>query len=133
MCDSTKRRAAQWAALCCILILYVVAVFQFNPAVLFGKTQDDSLYFTSAKSLADHQGYILPSVPGQPVATKYPILFPWILSWVWRWNPSFPANLNGAVAVVTAFGVIFISCCFLYLRRLKGMSELTAFLITLFI
>jgi hypothetical protein len=127
-----KRRAMPCIGLGCILILYVLAVFRFHPPDLFGETQDDSLYFTSAKALADHQGYILPSVPGQPVATKYPILFPWILSWVWRLNPSFPSNLSQAVAVVIGFGVIFIVCSFLYLRRLKGGGEYTALLITFF-
>jgi len=126
-------RATPWIGLCCILVLYILAVFQYHPPDLFGRTQDDSLYFASAKALANHQGYILPSVPGQPLATKYPILFPWVLSWVWRWNPSFPSNLTEAVGVVVAFGVAFIVCCFLYLRRLKGIGDLAAIMLTFFI
>ncbi len=130
---SIKRRAIPWIGLCAILILYVIAVFQFNPADLFGKTQDDSIYFASAKALANHQGYVLPSVPGQPVATKYPVLFPWILSWVWRWNPSFPANLTGAIAIIVAFGVLFIVSCFVYLRRIKRIGDWIALLLTFFV
>src|SRR5271169_3028901 len=99
MDSGIKRRALPWIGLSVILVTYVVTVIRLNPLDLFGIKQDDSLYFTSAEALANHRGYILPSVPGGPIATKYPILYPWILSWVWRWNPSFPANLNDAVAL----------------------------------
>ena len=79
-----------------ILVAYVVSVIRLHPTNFFGLFEDDSIYFSSAKALAQGQGYVLPSVPGTPPATKYPILYPLILSLVWRWNPSFPANLAGA-------------------------------------
>jgi 4-amino-4-deoxy-L-arabinose transferase-like glycosyltransferase len=132
MDDGIKRRALPWIGLCCILVMYFVSVLRFSPAALFGTTEDDSLYFSSAKAIANQQGYILPSVPGTPVATKYPILYPWILSWVWRWNPSFPSNLTGAVALTAAFGVVFLVSCFLFLRRLKGIGDSAALLLTFF-
>ena len=77
-----------------IAILYLTAIVRLHPANFFGVTQDDTIYFSSARALTAGSGYVLPSVPGTPPATKYPILYPWILSWVWRWNPSFPANLR---------------------------------------
>jgi len=127
-----RRRTLPWFGLCCILVVYFFSVLRFNPLDLFGTTQDDSLYFSSAKAIANQQGYILPSVPGGPVATKYPILYPWILSWVWRWNPSFPSNLRAAVALTAAFGVVFLVSTFVFLRRLKGIGDSTALLITFF-
>jgi hypothetical protein len=130
--DGIKKRALPWIGLSLILVMYVVSVFRFNPLDLFGSTQDDSLYFSSAKAIANQQGYILPSVPGGPVATKYPILYPWVLSWVWRWNPSFPSNLTGAVAITAAFGVLFIVSSFVFLRRLEGIGASGAFLLTFF-
>jgi len=133
MDNGIKRRALPWIGLSCILVIYLVSVFRFNPLDLFGTTHDDSLYFSSAKAIASHQGYILPSVPGGPIATKYPILYPWILSWVWRWNPSFPSNLTDAVALTATFGVIFLAATFLFLRRLEGIGDSAALLLTFLI
>ena len=130
--DEIKKRALPWIGLSLILVMYGVSVFRFNPLDLFGSTQDDSIYFSSAKAIANQQGYILPSVPGGPVATKYPVLYPWVLSWVWRWNPSFPSNLTGAVAITAAFGVLFLVSSFVFLRRLEGIGDSAALLLTFF-
>ena len=131
--SAVQRQYLRWIGLFLILAVYLVSVFRFNPLDLFGKTHDDSLYFSSAKAIANHQGYILPSVPGGPAATKYPILYPWILSWIWRWNPSFPSNLSAATALTAAFGVIFLTSTFFFLRRLKGIGDAAALLLTLLI
>src|SRR5579862_2216695 len=93
------RRAFTWAGLACVLILYVFSVFRLHPPNFFALTQDDTLYFSSAKAIAAGKGYILPSLPGTPPATKYPVLYPWLLSWVWHWNPAFPANISGALGI----------------------------------
>jgi hypothetical protein len=128
-----KRRALPWIALCGVLAVYVLAAFRFDPALLFGMTHDDTLYFASAKALASHQGYVLPSVPIQPMVTKYPVLYPWLLSWVWRWNPSFPSNLRDAVALTVVFGCVFVVASFFFLRELKGIGQSAALLITFFV
>lgn len=127
------RRILPWIALSGILAIYIFGVFRFDPADLFGMTQDDTVYFASAKALALGQGYVLPSVPGQPQATKYPILYPWLLSWIWRWNPSFPANLTAAVALTAAFGCIFLVATFIFLRELEGIGQVAALLLTFFV
>ena len=121
-----------WLGLVCIGILYVVAILRLNPTSFFGMTGDDSIYFSSAKALSEGKGYVLPSVPGAPPATKYPILYPWLLSWVWRWNPSFPENLADAVGVTVAFGLGYVSLAFLFLRKLKGIGEAEALFLTAF-
>jgi hypothetical protein len=59
----------------------------------FGQFHDDSVYWVCAKSLAEGTGYRIMSLPEQPYQTKYPPLFAWVLSFVWRINPHFPENL----------------------------------------
>lgn len=59
----------------------------------FGEFHDDTLYYVGAKSIAQTGEYRIASLPEQPFQTKYPPLYPWLLSWVWRWNPQFPSNL----------------------------------------
>jgi hypothetical protein len=128
--ERADKRALPWGGLFCILVIYVFSALRFNPAAYFGAMEDDSIYFSSANALADHFGYILPSVPSQPVATKYPILYPWLLSWAWRWNPSFPANLRVAAILTLAFGMAFLVCSFIFLRGLEGIGDSEALLLT---
>jgi hypothetical protein len=64
---------------------------------LFG---DDTIYYSSAKSLAEGHGYRIPNLEGQPYQTKYPPLFPLLLSAAWRMNPRFPENLQIAAWLV---------------------------------
>jgi hypothetical protein len=123
-------RSLGWLALGCILCAYIGAVAWIHPTNLFGYTNDDMMYFSSAKALAQGRGYILPSLPGAPPATKYPVLLPWILSFVWTWNPSFPNNLAGAIAVIVAFGCVFLVGTYTFLRKCFRMSEAEALVIT---
>jgi hypothetical protein len=125
-------RAAALAGLAALPIFYLIIFLRWHPANFFGLTQDDSIYFSSAKALAQGRGYILPSVPGAPVATKYPLLYPLILSVIWRVDSSFPGNLNVAIALTAAFGVAFAILAFLGLRRLGGLAEWEALLVTAF-
>ena len=115
-----------------ILATYVAALVSLHPTNFFGLFEDDSIYFSSAKALAQGQGYVLPSVPGTPPATKYPILYPLILSLVWRWNPSFPANLSEAVAVTVTFGIAYVIAGFFFLRRLQFFNDLETLCLTAF-
>ena len=126
------RRALLWLGFTGILILYVVSIARLHPTNYFGLTLDDTTYFSSAHALAQGKGYILPSLPGTPPATEYPILYPWILSWVWRWNPSFPANLVDAVGISVVFGLAFVTLAYLFLRQFKGLSNAEVLLLTAF-
>ena len=60
----------------------------------FGWTHDDGVYFTCGKALASGEGYRIASLPDQPWQTKYPPLYPLLLSAVWRISPQFPDNLQ---------------------------------------
>ncbi|MFN0102439.1 MAG: hypothetical protein ACKV2U_10170 [Bryobacteraceae bacterium] len=54
---------------------------------------DDGIYYVSAKSLAGGGGYAIESLPKQPAQTKYPPLWPAVLSIAWRLEPHYPDNL----------------------------------------
>lgn len=119
--------------LLCIAAVYVVSIVRIHPTYLFGLTEDDGIYLSSAKALAEGKGYILPYLPGNPSATKYPILYPWMLSLVWRWNPSFPANLPLAISVSVAFGIAFLVAVFAFFSGLGGFSRKEALILTAFL
>ena len=70
-------------------------------------------------------------LPNTPVQTKYPVFYPWVLSFVWRWNPEFPSNLDQAVALSGFFACFALWACYRLIRRLgagRGLSlAITAF------
>lgn len=106
-----------------ILILFLVYLAWLHPANWFGRVGDDAFFFSSAQALAQGRGYIIPSLPGNPPQTKYPILYPWLLSGVWKWNPSFPSNLALAVSLTAFFSCWFLLAAFALLRKLHGVGD----------
>ncbi len=58
-----------------------------------GLSHDDGIYLVTAKALATGKGYAIISLPREIRQTKYPVLFPLLLSGVWRINPEFPSNV----------------------------------------
>ena len=121
-----------WIGLAVLLILFLTIVVRLKPVNFFGSFSDDALYFSSARTLAEGQGYVLPSIPGTPPATKYPILLPWLLSFVWRYNSSFPGNVPLATAVMVTFGCGYVVASFLFLRRYPGIKDYEVLLLTAF-
>ena len=102
-----------------LLLALTYAVFLRAPAV--GIFHDDGVYLVTAQALAEGRGYRIISIPWEPVQTKYPILFPWLLSLVWRLNPSFPDNLPWLRMVPFVFGLSWGWLSWRLLRRL-GMA-----------
>ncbi len=127
-----KRCLLPASSLMAICLLFVFGVCSIHPTYFFGVTHDDMQYFSSAKALAEHRGYVAANLPGSPVATKYPVLYPWLLSWVWRLDPSFPENLTWAVGVNVLFGLLFILAAYRLIRRMQGLSEWEALAVTAF-
>jgi hypothetical protein len=115
-----------WLILTAILLVYLFNVERWHPTAFFGRMHDDSIYFSTAKALAEGKGYVLISFPGTPPQTKYPILYPWLLSWVWRVNPHFPDNLVDGIRLTEFFGCWSLVAGFLLLRKLPSMSEASA-------
>jgi hypothetical protein len=126
------RRVWPWLGLAGVLIVFLISVLELHPANFFALTQDDTIYLSSAQALAQGKGYVLPDLPWTPPATKYPILYPWILSWVWRWSPSFPSNLTLAIAISVMFGMAFVSLAFIFFRQFRALSLPAALLLTAF-
>jgi 4-amino-4-deoxy-L-arabinose transferase-like glycosyltransferase len=101
-----------------LLIHLIISFLLSNPfgLELFSDAGD---YVTLAKSLATTGEYKLISLPGEPYHTKYPVLFPWILSLVWRAAPSFPSNITYMHWVVIAFGTGFLFLLVFLLPRIS--------------
>ncbi len=112
---------------------WLVLQHRLWPPDLFGEIQDETILVSTASSLASGQGYILPflSAPdGAPARqTKYPVLYPWLLSLVWRWNPQFPANLASLAFVPLAFGLLALAASYLFLRH-SGLDAPSAAAVT---
>ena len=99
-----------------ICVATVWSLFRLDPLSFFGQAHDDALMMSSAKALAEGRGYIMPSVPETPRQTRYPILYPWLLSLVWRLNPDFPSNLTVALGLSAAFACFALLASYFLLR-----------------
>ena len=116
-------------ALSGIILLFVLVLHsRWSPGSL-GFFHDDSLYFSSARSLASGAGYTMSSVPGEPAQTKYPVFYPWFLSLIWRVWPVFPGNLYPAFWLSVLAGCAFVLGSFVLLRQL-GTREKPALAIS---
>jgi len=116
------------AAVVAVLIILTFAETWLATRSRFvaGRWEDDGIYMATAKSLAEGKGYKHVEFPGEPYQTKYPILYPLVLSLVWRTFPSFPQNvvvmqvLNGFFAAGAA------AVGYRLVRRIWGLSPLLA-------
>jgi hypothetical protein len=78
-----------------LIFALLTAFLSYSISVreVVGSYHDDALYLASAKSLAEGRGYKIISLPSEPAQTKYPFLYPAILSVLWKIKPSFPDNI----------------------------------------
>ena len=104
-------RSILFAILAGSSLLYYVAL---SPQRL-GRGHDDSIYVTTAKALANGQGYRIISLPYEPAETKYPPFFPFLLSLIWRLYPHFPENLTWMILLSTTATVTFLLMTYRYL------------------
>lgn len=118
---------AVWIALGVLLVAFLTIVALAPSSDFFGRVYfDDALYFSTGKALAQGEGFTIPNLPGDPNQTKYPFLFPWLLSLVWRLHPSFPNNVETAALLNGLLGCAFLLASFLYLRRIPGVGDWAA-------
>lgn len=95
-----------------LLALGVFAVSLWaQPSALVGVFYDDGIYVVLAKALAEGEGYRYLHLPGAPPGVHYPILYPAVLSFLWRMWPAFPQNvalfqLFDSAALAVAAGLI---------------------------
>ncbi len=128
----TLSAAGPWLFLVAIVTAFGLYTKWLEPANFFSTYHDDTVYFSSAAALAQGRGYILPSVPGTPPQTKYPVFYSWVLSWVWRLYPSFPGNVVPASWLTVGFACLFLVLSVLMLRKLPLAGEWTALLCVMF-
>lgn len=86
-------KPASWTLLLLLLVPSLTQIWQLRDMPRFGDFHDDSIYYVTAKSLASGGGYRIESLPGEPAQTKYPPLYPLLLSVAWRLDAQFPRNL----------------------------------------
>ena len=90
-------RKAAWLASIFLLLSFIPSAqlaWRSRDMPHLSAMNDDGIYMVCAKSLAEGAGYRILSLPKEPFETKYPPLYPWVLSLLWRINPDFPSNLH---------------------------------------
>lgn len=97
-----KKLSSHWIWCGISLILLGVLYLLICRPHISGLYYDDGIYLQGARELALGHGYRLASEPGLPAIVKYPPLFPFIVSFIWRLFPSFPDNLP----VLKAFNIL---------------------------
>jgi hypothetical protein len=108
-----RQKALLAAAVILLAPVYWIALHA--PAV--GLFHDDGVYVVTAKALATGEGYRIISLPQEIPQTKYPILFPLLLSMVWRVFPNFPENVVFLRLVPFAGALVWLWLAYLLVRR----------------
>ena len=118
-------------AACALAIFTLAAGSFFMVPSVTGVFNDDGIYVSTAKSLASDQGYRLINLPDTPSQTKYPPLYPALLSVVWRVWPVFPANVRAMQwltlfmsALSVGLGYYYIVTCGYFSRPVALLAAL---------
>jgi hypothetical protein len=82
-----------------------------------GIYHDDGVYISTARALAEGQGYRLINLPNAPAQTKYPPLYPALLALIWKLWPSFPDNLLAMQWLSLLLGAVTVGVAYLYMVR----------------
>src|SRR5215831_17479007 len=70
------RDRSAYLGLSLTLAIWIAWFYFSRPAATFGQYHDDTLLMGSAQALAAGRGYSIPSLPGTPIQTKYPLFYP---------------------------------------------------------
>lgn len=108
------------------LAIVVGASFRMVPGVV-GVIDDDAVYAVTGKALAEGDGYRLVNLPGAPPQTKYPILYPAILSLAWRLGASLESRIFAMQCTTTALASIALAMAYLYCVRFRVSARGPAF------
>ncbi len=124
------RRCDVWIALALATLLLIAGSYRMTVGVC-GVYHDDGIYVATAKAMAEGDGYRLVNLPGAPLQSKYPILYPAILAALWRLWPRFPDNLIAlqglsvlSAAAVVGFGYLYLVRFGYFSRRIAAASGL---------
>jgi hypothetical protein len=104
--------------------------WKFRSMPQLGAYHDDAVLWLSAQSLAENHGYKIPQLPENPAQTKYPPIYPLLLSLVWRFAGAFPGNLGFLTALQWSFYAPYVGLVWLFFRQC-GFRTPAAFALTL--
>ncbi len=121
-------------ALMCFAIaaLLAIGVSVYFAAVnpdSFGFYHDDGIYLVTAKALAIGDGYRILSLPDEPRQTKYPPIFPLLLSFLWRLKPHFPSNLPIFFVFSTLCMLVFLALSAAFMMKHRYASAIEILLV----
>jgi hypothetical protein len=100
-----------------LAIVVLVAGCWYMVLGVSGNFQDDAIYVSTAKALAQGEGYRLINLPNSPVQTKYPFLYPALLAIIWKLWPSFPENLLAMQGLSLLMGAATVALSYMYMLR----------------
>jgi len=120
------RAAVIVIALLLVLIPAGVFAWQWRAMPHLGVWHDDAVYWVSAKSLADGGGYRILNLAGAPAQTKYPPLYPLLLSLVWRIAPAFPGNAPLLMLVQWSMLPLLVVLLWLWFRQIGFADSIAA-------
>ncbi len=113
-----SRLSSIWGWLPLLLLAALVPIYVcylLQPA--FGYFHDDGVYIVNALSLISGSGYRTISLPTPLFQTKYPILYPAVLSLLWKVFPAFPQNVFTFKFLSLVSGLLWAGAAFLAVRR----------------
>ncbi len=105
-----------------LLSVFYVPAMQVESTGLY---HDDGVYLVTARALAEGHGYSITSLPEAVPQTKYPPLFPALLSLIWKVSAEFPANLPLLRLVPLLAALLWMTAAYRWIRG-SGYGSPTA-------
>lgn len=115
-------RWGPWVLALAVLAVGFILWDGFPPGIW----HDDGVYVMLGRALAQGEGLRYVGVVGEPLAPKFPPLYPLFLAGIWTLNPDFPDNtllLGGANLVVLALAAALFAG---FARKVLGLSARAA-------
>ena len=112
----SESAADRWSA--GILLVWALAAFWAAHPRAVGLFSDDGIYLATARALATEGEYRLTNLPGDVAQTKYPPLWPAVLSLLWRVEAE-PARVARAAQ---ALSIVLMALSWWLFRRLASRS-----------
>ncbi len=109
-----------------LAIVVLVAGYWYMVLGVCGNFHDDAIYVSTAKAIAQGEGYRLINLPDSPVQTKYPFLYPALLAVIWKLWPSFPENLLAMQWLSLLTGAATVAISYVYVVRFGYCSRRVA-------
>jgi len=127
LCHAMKRLPSSFILV--IIVPAAICLYLYAAHLpVAGFFHDDGMYIVTARSIYQGTGYSIVSLPGSPPQTKYPPVFPLLLSLCWHINPSFPENIVLMRLFSALCAVLVLFMAFFYLRLKSSYTALLSFL-----